>query len=198
VTGHARCGICNNGTTMHVSGLGGYGKERGSAYRCDTLSHCAEPALLVDQAMHKVMIARLGLDDIADLLPAPEPRPDVDVKALRAETRKLHAKRDDLARLLGEDILTEAGVRAERKRIDARLAEIAADLADATQVDLLPELRAPGADPARVWKELSLARQREIVRMLCEVTLMPNRTRKPFDHRLHMRIEWRSADAAED
>ncbi|MGH3149634.1 MAG: hypothetical protein ACRDOB_02740, partial [Streptosporangiaceae bacterium] len=123
---------------MHVSGLGGYGPERGSAYRCDKLSHCATPALLVDQTMTKVMIARLARDDIADLLPPPEPRPDVDEKALRAESRKLHAKRDDLARLLGEDILTEAGVRQERKRIDARLAEISTELADATQIDLLP------------------------------------------------------------
>ena len=197
VTGHARCGICDDGTTtMHVSGLGGYGKERGSAYRCDKLSHCAEPALLVDQAMSKLMIARLGRDDIADLLPAPAPRPDVDVKALRAESRKLHAKRDDLARLLSEDILTEAGVRQERKRIDARLAEIGTELADATQIDLLPELRVPGADPARVWKELSLARQREIVRMLCDVTLFPNRTRKPFNPELHMRIDWHGNSAA--
>jgi DNA invertase Pin-like site-specific DNA recombinase len=189
LTGHARCGICADGTAMHVSGLGGYGKERGSAYRCDKLSHCATPAIVVDQAMTKVMIARLARDDIADLLPAPEPRPDVDVKALRAESRKLHAKRDDLARLLSEDILTEAGVRQERKRIDARLAEISTDLAGATQIDLLPELRAPGADPARVWKELSLPRQREIVRLLCDVTLFPNRTRKPFNPALHLRID---------
>ena len=198
LTGHARCGICADGTTMHVSGLGGYGTERGSAYRCDKRSHCATPALLVDQTMTKVMIARLGRDDIADLLPAPEPRPDVDVKALRAESRKLHAKRDDLARLLSEDILTEAGVRQERKRIDARLAEISTELADATQIDLLPELRAPGADPARVWKELSLPRQREIVRMLCDVTVFPNRTRKPFDPRLHLRIDWHGSSAAAD
>ncbi len=197
LSGHARCGICDNDTTVHVSGLGGYGTERGSAYRCDKLSHCAEPAKLVDQAMTKVMIARLARDDIADLLPAPEPRPDVDVKALRAESRKLHAKRDDLARLLGEDVLTEAGVRQERKRIDARLAEIGTELADATQIDLLPELRARGADPARVWKGLSLARQREIVRMLCDVTLFPNRTRKPFDPRLHLRIDWHGSSAAD-
>jgi hypothetical protein len=115
----------------------------------------------------------------------------VDVKALRAESRKLHAKRDDLARLLSEDVLTEAGVRQERKRIDARLAEISTELADATQIDLLPELRAPGADPARVWKELSLPRQREIVRLLCQVTLLPGRMRQPFDPQLQMRIEWR-------
>ena len=38
--------------------------------------------------------------------------------------RKLHAKRDDLAQLLTEDVLTEAGVRQEHKRIDARLAQI--------------------------------------------------------------------------
>ena len=103
------------------------------------------------------------------------------MKALRAEARKLHAKRDDLARLLSEDVLTEAGVRQERKRIDARLAQISTELADATQIDLLPELRAPGADPARVWKELSLPRQREIVRLLCDVTLLPGRMRQPFD-----------------
>ena len=41
-------------------------------------------------------------------------------------------------------------MRQERKRIDARLAEISTELADATQIDLLPELRAPGADLARV------------------------------------------------
>ena len=118
--------------------------------------------------------------------------------ALRAESRKLHAKRDDLARLLSEDVLTEAGVRQERKRIDARLAQISTELADATQIDLLPELRAPGADPARVWKGLSLPRQREIVRLLCEVTLLPGRMRQPFDPRLQMRIEWRRvADAAD-
>ena len=126
---------------------GRVGPEWGSAYRCDKLSHCSTPAIPADQAMAKVMIARLSQPDIADLLPAPEPRPEVDVKALRAEARKLHAKRDDLARLLSEDVLTEAGVRQERKRIDARLAEISTELADATQIDLLPELRSP--EPTR-------------------------------------------------
>ncbi len=195
LSGHARCGVCRDGTTVHVSGLAGYGKERGSAYRCDKLSHCATPATLVDQAMAKLMIARLAREDIADLLPAPEPRPDVDVKALRAEARKLHGKRDDLARLLSEEVLTEAGVRQERKRIDARLAEISTDLADATQIDLLPELRVPGADPARVWKELSLPRQREIIRLLCEVTLFPGRRQQPFNPELQMRIDWRGSAA---
>jgi len=198
LSGHAQCGICKDGTTMHASGLGGYGKERGSAYRCDKGSHCATPAIPVDQAMHKLMIARLARDDITDLLPAPEPRPDVDAKALRAESRKLHAKRDDLARLLSEDILTEAGVRQERKRIDARLAEISTELADATQIDLLPELRVPGADPARVWKELSLPRQREIVRLLCAVTLKPGRMRQPFDPELQVRIDWHGSSRAAD
>jgi Recombinase len=141
LSGHARCGICDDGTMMHASGMGGYGPERGSAYRCDKGSHCATPAIPADQVMAQVMIARLSQPDIAGLLPAPEPRQEVDVRALRAESRKLHAKRDDLARLLSEDVLTEAGVRQERKRIDARLAQISTELADATQIDLLPERR---------------------------------------------------------
>ena len=37
----------------------------------------------------------------------------------------------------------------------------------------------------------------EIVRMLCDVTVFPNRTRKPFDPRLHMRIDFHSNSAAE-
>jgi hypothetical protein len=149
LSGFARCGICGDGTTMHASGMGGFGPERGSAYRCDKGSHCATPAIPADEAMAQVMIARLGQADIADLLPAPEPGPEVDMTALRAEAGKLHAKRDDLARLLSEDVLTEAGVRQERKRIDARLAQISTDLADATQMDLLPELRTPGAPISR-------------------------------------------------
>ena len=48
LSGHARCGICDDGTTMHASGMGGYGPERGSAYRCDTGSHCATPAIPAD------------------------------------------------------------------------------------------------------------------------------------------------------
>ena len=135
------------------------------------------------------MITRLASSGSLHARPPPEPRPRW--ARCRAEAGKLHAKRDDLARLLTEDVLTEAGVRQERKRIDARLAQISTELADATQIDLLPELRAPGADPARVWKGLSLPRQREIVRLLCEVTLLPGRMRQPFDPQLQMRIEWR-------
>jgi site-specific DNA recombinase len=147
LSGHARCGICGDGSMRHASGMGGYGPERGSAYRCDTGSHCATPAIPADQAMAKVIIARLGRDDIADLLPAPEPRPEVDVKALRAEARKLHAKRDDLARLLTEDVLTEAGVRQERKRIDARLAQISTELADGPRWTCCPSCAPP--EPTR-------------------------------------------------
>jgi hypothetical protein len=45
LSGHAQCGICGDGSTMHASGMGGYGPERGSAYRCDKGSHCATPAM---------------------------------------------------------------------------------------------------------------------------------------------------------
>ena len=137
------------------------------------------------------MITRLSQPDIAGLLPAPEPRPEVDVKALRAEARKLHAKRDDLARLLSEDVLTEAGVRQERKRIDARLAQISTDLADATQIDLLPELRAPRSRPGPRLERAQPAAPAGNRPVLCEVTLLPGRMRQPFDPRLQMRIEWR-------
>ena len=49
LSGHTQCGICADGSTMHASGMGGYGPERGSAYRCDKGSHCATPAIPADR-----------------------------------------------------------------------------------------------------------------------------------------------------
>jgi hypothetical protein len=66
-------GSAGTGSTMHASGMGGYGPERGSAYLRDKGSCCATPVIPADQAMTRVMIARLSQTDIAYLLPAPSP-----------------------------------------------------------------------------------------------------------------------------
>jgi hypothetical protein len=112
--------------------------------------------------------------DAANLL-RPAPRQGADTRALRAEQRKLNGKRDDLARLFAAEILTEAGVRKERKRIDARLAEITAQLNAASTTDPLPEFRDPDADALQVWDRLGVARQRAIARLLYTVTILPAR-----------------------
>jgi hypothetical protein len=113
--------------------------------------------------------------DAPDLF-KPKPRmPDADTGRLRTEAKQLQHKRDDLARLLVEEILTEAGVRRERKRIDTRLAAIDRELASSDVSDPLPEFRDldPDVILLDVWDGLGIPRQRAIVRLLYSVTIMP-------------------------
>jgi hypothetical protein len=101
VSCYTTCGVC-----------GGRVKCTGSAarraYTCAEHGHVRRAALAVDEYITTYVVGRLSQPGAKDLL-KPPPRPDVDVKALRAEERKLHGKRDGLARLLTEEVLTEAG-----------------------------------------------------------------------------------------
>jgi site-specific DNA recombinase len=141
------------------------------AYTCSSHGHVRRNAAEVDKRVRALVVDRLSRPDAGDLL-KPPPRPGTDTKRLNAEKRKLNGKRDDLARLLGEDVLTEAGVRAERKRIDARLAAIGAQLTASSQADPLPEFRL-GKPAAEVWQSLTLPRRRAVVKVLMAVTILP-------------------------
>jgi site-specific DNA recombinase len=163
VSCYATCGPC--GSPVKCTG----GSTR-RAYTCIEHGHVRRNAVAVDDYVARVAVKRLSQPDIADLL-KPPPRPGIDAPKLRAEARKLKGKRDDLARLLAEDVLTEAGVRAEWKRIDARLAGITSQLDASDQPDPLPEFRDKPA--AVVWESLSLPRRRAVVRELMTVTILP-------------------------
>jgi DNA invertase Pin-like site-specific DNA recombinase len=164
LSGHATCGVCAG----PVKCTGGSSRR---AYTCVSHGHVRRNAVAVDELVAARCIALIERDAAHLLEPAPEVT--ADAKALRASKRKLTAKRDDLARLLAEDILTEAGVRKERRRLDARLAEVTAQLAASGTPDPLPEFRDPDTDALAVWGGLGLARQRAVVRLLYDVTIMP-------------------------
>jgi hypothetical protein len=178
---YATCGVCGGLTKCT-------GTSNRRAYTCIEYGHVRRNAAAVDEYAARVAVARLSQPDIADLL-KPPPRPGTDAGALRAEARKLNRKRDDLARLLAEDVLTEAGVRAERKRIDAQLAGIAGQLAASDRPDPLAEFRDRPA--AAVWESLSLPRKRAVIRELMTVTILPvvKRGGNQFDED-SVRIEW--------
>ena len=166
VSGTATCGICQDGTTMRVTGSA----DR-RAYVCSRHGHLRRDASRVDDYVSARVIKLLERDAPGLLVPAP--KVTADTGKLRAEAGRLTAKRDDLARLYNEEVLTEAGVRQERKRIDARLAAIAAELAASDQADPLPEFRSADVDAAAVWASLGLARQRAIVRLLYDIEIQP-------------------------
>jgi site-specific DNA recombinase len=164
LSGIATCGVC--GGAVRCTG----GSNR-RAYTCTSDGHVRRDAARVDDHVSAQVIKLLRRELPHLFLPAP--KVTADTAGLRAEARKLSAKRDDLARLYTEEILTEVGVRRERKRIDARLAAIAAELAASDQVDPLPEFRAPDVDAAAVWYSLSLARRRSVLKLLYDIEIRP-------------------------
>jgi hypothetical protein len=157
------------------------GRVDGRQYRGSSCGHVSRNAQAVDEFVTSRVLALLERD--APRLLRPQPRESDDSDELRAEARKLGRKRDDLARLLSEEILTEKGVRTERKRIDARLEEIAARLVSSAP-DPLPEFRdlGPDANLLEVWDSLGIARQRVIVGLLFDVVILPaGAGRRKFD-----------------
>jgi site-specific DNA recombinase len=171
LSGIAVCGGC--GSVVKCSGSA----DR-RAYVCSRLAEAgpevrhvrrnAEQTDLVVAARVVALIEREGGDFLR-----PRPKANADTAALRAELRRLALKRDDLARLLSEDVLTESGVRAERKRLDERTAAVALGLADSAEADPLPEFRDADAGALAVWDGLGLARQRAVLRALYVVTILP-------------------------
>jgi DNA invertase Pin-like site-specific DNA recombinase len=166
VSGYAKCGACDDGTTVNVGG----GKNRVPAYRCSENNHLRRNAASVDKLVGDYAVARLSRPDAADLL-RPVARPGTDVAALRAELSKLSERKSAMARafaLDGDERALESGLTVIRGRIAA----IESRLADSDESDPLPEFRVDV--PARqVWESLSMPRKRAVVRTLMKVTILP-------------------------
>lgn len=176
----ATCGIC--GALVVCTGGGvdkKTGKLRPRAYSCSAAGHLRRNAAATDEFISGLIVARLCQPDIADLL-RPPARSGVDAAALKAEAAKLNKKKAQLARMLADDDIDEADFRRETRRIRVRLTGIAAQLAATDTPDPLADFR---DRPARaVWDGLSLARRREIAKLLVNVRFMPARQRGPkFD-----------------
>jgi site-specific DNA recombinase len=131
----------------------------------------------VDRYVGLVVVERLARPDAVDLL-----RPAVDDAALAGlvdEAADLRGKKDGLARLLVEEVLTEAGVRAESERIAARLAEIEATMAAGSAGSELAGLPLGTPEVAAAWQALSLDRKRRVIHLLMTVTLLPSPKGRP-------------------
>ena len=64
-------------------------------------------------------------------------------------------------------------MRAERKKLDARIGQLDAQLSASDEPDPLPEFRDPVDDMLAVWDSLGIVRQRAVVQLLCTVQIMP-------------------------
>ncbi|MFI6454221.1 hypothetical protein ACIBF6_21985 [Streptosporangium amethystogenes] len=163
-----QCGQCNDGTTAKATRKNGR-----MVYRCALRGDCSHTIEDVDAYVRKVIIARLSRDDLAELLPNQGKRLSAEeVAALRQEIEALHQRKRDASRRwtlmkMDDDELDEV-----RTIADTRIEEIRAQLRDSTAESPLAEFLLTD-DAARTWDGLTLGRQREILKILVTVKLLP-------------------------
>jgi hypothetical protein len=182
LSGLVRCGRC--GDPMFASPMGPKGGYW-MVYRCRT-AHLARRLDLVDEVVEGVVVARLARRDAAHVF-----TPDVDLAGLRAQADELRRRRDGLAEMLGEGLLTPESVRGQAKKLGERLAVVERDIAAATGSSPVAGIIA--ADDVEVaWNGLTLDRKREVIATLCTVTVLPAGKGARFDPE-QVRIEWRAS-----
>ncbi|MER6176360.1 recombinase family protein [Streptosporangium sp. NPDC001681] len=163
-----QCGLCNNGTTVSASRRNGR-----MVYRCNALGHCSQSIDDVDRYVRKVIIARLGRADLADLLPNQGNRLSAEeIADLRQEMAALEQRKRDAARRWALLKMDDAELDEARATADERIEEIRVQLRDSTAESPLAEFLLTD-DAAQTWDGLTLGRQREILKMLVTVKLMP-------------------------
>ena len=180
LSGVAECGVCGSpmyGSPMKVR------DRRWMVYRCPAY-HVTRRMDLVDEIVVGTVVARLSRPDALALL-----TPDEDVDALRAEATDLRDRRDSLAALLADGLLSPAAVRTQAGRLskdlDAVEGRITAALGDN------PAATVAGSDDVEAaWSELPFASQRGIVRTLMTVTILPAGKGTRFAPE-QVRITWR-------
>ena len=160
--------------------------NRWMAYRClDGKGHVCRRLDLVDGVVVAAVVARMSRGDVVDLLAAPGP----DLAALHAEAHQLRDNLDDLSQLLGERVLTIAGVRKESARLQGRLAAVEVQLdAAADRSPLGPLIGAQ--DVRAVWDGLPLRKRRAVIGALMVVTVMPAGKGRTFTDD-QVRIGWK-------
>jgi len=106
--------------------------------------------------------------------------------ALRAELRTLLADR-------ASGVLERDEYLAIRDGHRQQLAELDVVIAQAAEVDVTAPLRA-AEDPGMVWASMSVARQREVLRRVMDVVVLPGRPGQPHGSRFDpatVQISWR-------
>jgi site-specific DNA recombinase len=190
LTGVARCGVC--GATVHA---GGAVKAGNFNYRCGgSGGHVARLAEPVEEYVVGAIVARLSRDDARDLVLAQQ---GPDAQALAVEAAGIRQRLDALAVDYADGVLTREQVAAATGRLRDRLAEVEARQADAGRVDVLGDLVGDGVDVRAVWDSLGVERQRAVIDLLAEVTLLsPGRGARSFRPETVL-IDWK-VDPGED
>ena len=159
--------------------IAGTRNHRGDrVYRCAPESrngrpgpHVAVRAEAIDQHVEAVMVAWLSQPGLADVISPPS---HADTGALSREAQSIRGNLDDLAGDWAVGVLSKTQMRAATERGNARLKEIAAEIAAAAGGGPLAAFTGGTERAAAVWDGLDLSRRRAVIRAATEaVTLHP-------------------------
>jgi hypothetical protein len=165
-----QCGICDNGSTLVVSGSTRHGK-RYFRYTCQNGYHLARAAELCDAYVEATITARLEREDAAGILTGPD-QPRNDAMRLREEISAFRELLNEQARLHARGLI-------DGRQLAAGSAELRASLQAAESQLAAMEVTSPLAgiagrpDAASIWEQLDLGRKRAILRTLATVTIHP-------------------------
>ena len=183
--------VCRCGNQVYA-GTNATGRQ---VYRCHAPTrgdrpgpHCQQMTASVDDYVERVIVERLGRDDIADLISPPSAA--VDAAALYREAEAIRANLDEMAADKALGLVTRSQLIAATARGNARLDEISAVLKASAEGSVLAPF-AEGKPARQVWEELDRARKRAVIDALTPVVIYPaGRGARTFD-RDTVQIPWR-------
>lgn len=155
-------------------------------YRCFG-GYCLQRGLEpIDDLIQTVIVSRLAMPDAARLFSTGDSTTE-----LRAKAQGIRERRDSLAALLAEGLLSVTTVREQAGKLTRELGAVESAIRAAEGTN--PAAAVIGSnDVAAAWSELPLGTQRQIIRGLLTVSLMPAGKGRGFDPD-QVQIAWTSA-----
>jgi len=182
LSGLLACGLC--GGRMFAAPSQNRNGRRWMTYKC----RCARVTRrldLVDEVVEGVLLGRLARPDAADLF-----TPDADLDGVRSKVTELRQRRDGLAVLLADGLLTATAVRTQATRLSTQISDLERQIMSAADDGPLATV-VSAEDVRATWTDLPLMAKREIIRTLLEVTILPAGQGVRFDP-AQVQLDWRS------
>ncbi|TLM75963.1 recombinase family protein [Pseudarthrobacter sp. NamB4] len=184
LSGIAKCFKC--GKPLYAAPYKNKGRSI-MVYRClggYCLQRRMEP---VDELITDVMVERLSRPDASRLFAN-----SGQIAELRAAATDLRARRDALASLLADGLLSPTAVREQAAKISKSLTAIEAAISAAEGMNPLAAVIG-SENVSAAWDALPLADKKQSLRALVEVTLLPAGKGVRFSPE-HVRIEWKQLE----
>lgn len=177
LSGLARCG--RDDDVMFASPM----NQGVMVYRCRRC-YLARRLDLVDEVVMGVLVARLTRSDAAGLLDQ-----DVDTADLRERLQDLRERRDGLAELLADGLLTAAAVRVQATSLAAQIDTLELHLQSASGTSPLDTV-VNADDVAAALDRLDIRELRQVIASLMVVRILPAGKGVKFDPE-QVQIEWK-------